>query len=74
MAVTLPTFTITDPAKEDRLLNAFKPTPQSTKAEASAEYQRWHKAALLGEVLRRERAARRAQAEAGAEPVDTLLD
>lgn len=74
MAITLPTFTIDDPAKEARLMAAFKPTPESTNAEGAEEYRRWHKAALIGEVLRRERAAAIRAAQESVTDASDLLD
>lgn len=53
MAITLPTFTIDDPALEARLLAAFDTDPELT---AIQEYRRWYKAALIEEVKRREAA------------------
>lgn len=73
MALTLPTFEIVDPVKQQRLLNAFKPTPTSTNAEAADEYRRWLKYALLGEVTRRERlAALQAAEDSVTDPSDLL--
>lgn len=55
MAITLPSITINDPVKEERVLNAFKPTPTSTPAEAATEYRRWLVSKLTQEVIDRER-------------------
>lgn len=54
MALTLPTITINDPVKEARIIAAFKPTPDSTTAEAAAAYREWLVNSLTIEVIQRE--------------------
>jgi hypothetical protein len=74
MTLTLPGPTINDPVKERRLLDAFRPTPSSTNAEAATEYRRWHTAALIGEVRRREQLSALQQASAGSTDPSDILD
>lgn len=74
MAITLPTFSIDDPVKEQRLLDAFKPTPSSTNAEAAAEYRAWLKKSLIAEVRRREDTHAIQAALAALSSVEDLLD
>lgn len=70
MALTLPTLTINDPAKEARLLAAFDNSP--------AEYRVWLKRALVREVIKREQEAVSEQAAtemvAIQDSVEHLLD
>lgn len=75
MAITLPTFTITDPDKEARLRAAFDMNPDLTIAE---EFKRWYADALIKEVQRREAALITIQAgqqiEQKKATAETLLD
>jgi hypothetical protein len=75
MALTLPTLTVQDDAKADRLIAAFKPHPDATQQETAQAYRRWLKEALVDEVIRREAASLfRAAGEKRAELSDLMQD